>query len=139
MDGGPESVFDSASNSFSSCLSPSALMGDSIIDAILSSSRSICLVLRRSAMCVSVEVAAADNSAGGVGCWKTSLAVTVTSSWVPSIFTARQLSLSSSGGHEDCCEVAATMLSLPDGEGVGISRNACAGQAGRIERALEGC
>jgi hypothetical protein len=79
MDGAPRSALLNAGSSLSSGFSPSALMGDSISGAVVSSSISIRFESGWSAMCVSVEPAACEREGGGVGCWSTSGVVTIAS------------------------------------------------------------
>lgn len=69
-------------------------------------------------MRVSVEPAAWGPDAGGVGCWSTSAAARIVSSWVSSISTLRQLDLSSSGGHEVWDDGVAAMRSWLEGVGI---------------------
>jgi len=120
MDGEHRSVTGNAGRPVSSCLSPSALIGDSISLGAISSSMSIRLMSCGSATRVSVDPVTRESDGGGVGCWRISGDVSMASSWVSSISRLLQLDLSSSGGHEECEEGAATMLSSLEGVGMGV-------------------
>jgi len=118
IDGELRSVEDRAGNPVSSCLSPSVLMGESISGAVVSSSISIRLAACGSLTCVSVELVTCESDGGGVGCCRTSGAFEIVPSGLSSISVLVQLGLSSSGGHEECEEGTATMVSSLEGVGI---------------------
>jgi hypothetical protein len=93
-------------------------MGESISGAVVSSSISIRLASCGSLLCVSVEPVTCESDGGGVGCCSTSGASEIASSGVSSTSVLVQLGLSSSGGHEECEEGTATMLSSLEGVGI---------------------